>query len=243
MTSSKIKTHFNSTADYFFNNYVKSDSLGKELLGRYLKHILPLVRDKKVLEIGCGPGTFVREVSMYSRLIVGVDFSEEMLRIAKSENDERYFLEADALCLPFEDSFFEVVYCIRTFQHIPDYHLLLKEINRVLSDEGIVVFDFVNVLNPFGFVRAGLSRFPQFVYLRADKRSFIKRLCDDAHIKVLCSHPLQLFVDHSNINKYLPETFAKYVIKVIKHIDSDLNEKSLLANIALRHLLIGQKIN
>lgn len=243
MINSKIKLHFNSTADYYFNNYVKSDFLGEELLTRYLKHLLPLVKDKKVLEIGCGPGTFIREVSMFSKLIVGVDFSEEMLRIAKYTSNEEYLLEADALYLPFKNNFFDIVYCIRTFQHVPDYHVLLKEINRVLSYEGIVVFDFMNVFNPFGFIRSSLSHFSQFVYLRADKRSLINKLCNDAHIKVLYSYPLQLFVDYSNINKYLPETFAKLIIKAIKHIDSDLKEKSFMSNFALRHLLIGKKIN
>lgn len=237
----KIRNYFNATSSYYYDHYSKRGSLGEELLSRYLKFLSPLAKDKRVLEIGCGAGAFTSGISKVSRFSVGVDFAREMVQIAKTVNISDNLIVGDAFQLPFKDKAFEMVYFIRTFQHLTNRQAALNEAVRVLSDDGIVVFDFMNIINPLGFIRAFLSRFSKFVYLKADSCGGIKKICRQANIEVLNIYPLQLLLDSSNVKKYLPGGFGNFVTKLFKFSDFELRGNSFLGNFALRLLLVGKK--
>lgn len=238
----KIRDYFNATSNYYYDHYSKRGSLGEELISRYLKFLLPLAEDKRVLEIGCGAGTFTSEVSKVSKFYAGIDFAHKMVQIAKSVNINDNLMTGDAFHLPFKDKAFEMVYFIRTFQHLTNRQAALKEAGRVLSDDGIVVFDFMNIINPLSFIRMFLSRFSNFVYLRADSCGEIKRMCRQVNVEVLNIYPFQLLLDSSNVNKYLPGRFGKFFMSLFKLSDYKLKEGSFLGSFALRLLLVGQKI-
>lgn len=237
----KRKEHFDLSAESYYCNYARENSLGRGVRKKYLDIILPVVKDKRTLEIGCGPGTFIVEVSRLNNMTVGIDFSENMLRIAKNKNRFKNLLQADATSLPFKNESFEVVYIIRTLQHIPDYTLALSEINRVLLPRGIVLFDIINVMNPFGFIRSILFRPFESVYLRSDSHRGIYRICRNVKIEILQVYPIQLFIDLSNLNKYLPSFVSKFVSKIFNYLENKLSQASFYRRFALRLLFVGRK--
>src|SRR3954464_8524631 len=59
--------------------------------------------DKKVLDIGCGPGVFTARHARAGADVIGIDFSEQMIRTAKDQFPQIDFRVADAERLPFED--------------------------------------------------------------------------------------------------------------------------------------------
>jgi len=71
-----------------------------------------------------------------------VDFSENLIEIAKKRYPQLKFRTADALNLPFSPNFFDKVFSIAVLHHIPSKGLRLKfltEIKRVLKPGGSLV--------------------------------------------------------------------------------------------------------
>ncbi|MGQ9673624.1 MAG: class I SAM-dependent methyltransferase [Candidatus Aminicenantales bacterium] len=90
-----------------------------------------------VLDAGCGTGRLVpylREKIGSQGLLIETDFSEEMLRIARSRNRQErlFFVLADAGKTPFKEKIFDAVICFALFPHLPEKKAALKEFHRIL---------------------------------------------------------------------------------------------------------------
>jgi demethylmenaquinone methyltransferase/2-methoxy-6-polyprenyl-1,4-benzoquinol methylase len=98
-------------------------------------------RPQQVLDVACGTGDFVTavlEASPTSR-VIGLDFSEEMLHLARTKVSNATFVQGDVMALPFEDKRFDVVtvgFGLRNFVDIPR---ALAQIARVLKPGGRLV--------------------------------------------------------------------------------------------------------
>lgn len=96
------------------------------------------------LDIGCGNGRHLIPAAKRSKLVVGIDFSINMLRTCRNnlENSEirNYaLLQADARYLPFKDDCFDYVIFIASLHNIRgrDNRIrALKEMRRVLKERG-----------------------------------------------------------------------------------------------------------
>jgi len=95
----------------------------------------------EVLDVACGTGDFVHailEASPTSK-VVGLDFSEEMLRLARTRGYNATFQQGDVLALPFEDGRFDAVtvgFGLRNFSDMPK---ALSEMARVLKSGGRLI--------------------------------------------------------------------------------------------------------
>lgn len=95
----------------------------------------------RVLDVACGTGDFVCALVRASpgSEVTGLDFSEEMLRIARRRMPGASFVQGDALALPFEAEAFDAVtvgFGLRNFVDIPK---ALSEMARVLKPGGSLV--------------------------------------------------------------------------------------------------------
>lgn len=102
-----------------------------------------------VLEIGCGSGAFTTDVARVvgnGGIVYALDIEIKMLkqvanklnRVENNDIQNIRLIQASAYALPFSKEFFDVVYMVAVFQEIPDKERALKEINRVLKDNGIL---------------------------------------------------------------------------------------------------------
>jgi demethylmenaquinone methyltransferase/2-methoxy-6-polyprenyl-1,4-benzoquinol methylase len=106
--------------------------------------------DSPVLDLCCGTGdmTFAlrEQGGNDGPQVFGADFSHAMLERARSKALDKisptgkspapYWIEADALCLPFPDKHFSLVTSAFGFRNLVDYDGGLREIVRVLRPEG-----------------------------------------------------------------------------------------------------------
>ena len=98
--------------------------------------------NEKILDVGCGNGRLYELFKERTIDYYGVDFSEELIGIAGKRYPQFKFQVADAFNLPFPASFFDKVFSVAVFHHIPSKELrmkFLKEIKRVLKSEGSLV--------------------------------------------------------------------------------------------------------
>jgi ubiquinone/menaquinone biosynthesis C-methylase UbiE len=107
-----------------------------------------LKKGMKVLEVGPGNGRYTIAASKVlgpDGLIVTIDIQEKMIerviKKVKQENITNVHAEvADVYKLPYEDSYFDIVYMIAVINEIPDQKSALKEFHRVLKNDGLLVF-------------------------------------------------------------------------------------------------------
>lgn len=102
----------------------------------------------RVLDVGCGPGFYVRELLEVvgpDGSVVGVDASADMLAVAAKRAEGRgkvEFHEADATSLPVLDASFERALSVQVLEYVQDVSAALGEIHRALRPGGrVVVWD------------------------------------------------------------------------------------------------------
>ncbi|KAL7197412.1 hypothetical protein ACSBR2_020031 [Camellia fascicularis] len=101
---------------------------------------LGLKQGQKVLDVGCGIGGPLREISRFSdTYVTGINNNEyqitrgtELNRIAGVDNNCSY-VKADFMNMPFFDNSFDAIFAIEATCHAPDVVDCYKEIFRVLK--------------------------------------------------------------------------------------------------------------
>ena len=93
-----------------------------------------------VLNVACGPGYASGAAAARGATTVGIDFSENMIVLARKVFSELEFQIADAEDLPFADGSFDVVLINFGVLHFPDPDKALAEAYRVLKSGGRLAF-------------------------------------------------------------------------------------------------------
>jgi ubiquinone/menaquinone biosynthesis C-methylase UbiE len=75
----------------------------------------------RCLDIGCGGGHFVHGLLELGWQLVGVDDSDDQLRIARERHPEIELVCADANALPFPDESFDAAYSTFTHTDFDDF--------------------------------------------------------------------------------------------------------------------------
>ena len=102
---------------------------------------LNIIKDKKVLDLGCGSGRFTVALGLLgAKEIIGVDWGDDGLakgrELATAFGVQAEFLKMDILDLEFEDKSFDFIYCNGVTHHSESMEIATKELIRVLKDDG-----------------------------------------------------------------------------------------------------------
>lgn len=99
------------------------------------------------LDVACGSGKLTAELAGIAGgdgRVVGLDFSPQMLEVARRDHPRIEFLEGDALTLPFEDASFDASTIAFGLRNLADPVRGLREMLRVVRPGGrSVVLEFV----------------------------------------------------------------------------------------------------
>lgn len=90
----------------------------------------------KLLDVACGTGMVAQAASQRGANPVGIDFSKEMISIAKKKFPAIEFIVGDAQSLPFADENFDCVAMNFGLMQVPDADRALREANRILKHGG-----------------------------------------------------------------------------------------------------------
>ncbi|MBU1131019.1 class I SAM-dependent methyltransferase [Patescibacteria group bacterium] len=141
------KNNYNKIAEHFSQTrYAPWAEF--ELFSKYIKE------GQKILDLGCGNGRlFFSYLKDFKVEYYGLDNSEKLIEIAKNKNpkiqetsNKQYpnpkFQTGEMTTLPYKDNYFDLIFCIATFHHLPTKVLRLKtlsEIRRVLKPGGYLL--------------------------------------------------------------------------------------------------------
>ena len=134
----KIKSMFEEIAVYYdkVNNLI---SFGTHYLIKYLCiKDLDIQPRSMVLDLCCGTGDFTKLINkIYPRAkVIGLDFSPEMLKLAKIKNPKGVFLQADCTNIPFPEKEFQFATIGFGLRNIQDRQKAISEIYRILETDG-----------------------------------------------------------------------------------------------------------
>ena len=112
---------------------------------RKIISLFPELRDKIVLDIGCGSGFYsLAAFRKNCKDAVLIDISSVCVKSASLNFAENTGLNpkvliADATALPFRENYFDFVLCIDLIEHVKEDIVLLQEIKRVLKRNGLLL--------------------------------------------------------------------------------------------------------
>ena len=93
-----------------------------------------------VLDVACGPGHLAAAASARGAIEHGLDFSAEMVGVARGVHPEVVLTEGDAEDLPYPDSTFHAVVSSFGIHHVPRPEFALAECMRVLKPGARIAF-------------------------------------------------------------------------------------------------------
>ncbi len=114
---------------------------------------LDLKQDDRILDLCCGHGRHALELARRSfKNVEGLDISKYLISVARKCASEEglnvKFTEGDARCLPYPNDCFDAVLILGNsfgyFEDVNDDLIVLKEVYRVLKQQGRILIDLTN---------------------------------------------------------------------------------------------------
>ncbi|MBI2304568.1 MAG: class I SAM-dependent methyltransferase [Chloroflexi bacterium] len=102
---------------------------------------------KKILDVGCGIGTYLARFRAFSPQVYGVDIDRD--KVKQGSRELPYLATACAENLPFQDGVFDVILLHEVLEHVTDDGEALQEAYRVAKEGGRIVIYVPNRLYPF----------------------------------------------------------------------------------------------
>jgi len=135
---------------------------GQERRLQLIRDRIPL-QDRRVLDVGCGLGQYVRRIRQLPADSYGIDI--EAARVTEGAARTPGLMLASADALPFATASFDVILLNEVIEHVADEHATLRETARVLAPGGHLVIYAPNRGFPFethGVRWRGRYRFGNF---------------------------------------------------------------------------------
>lgn len=220
---------------------------------RKMIHGLDPKTGDKILDVGCGDGFYLFLLSNLGikLRLYGTDFDPLALKSAKSilKGKKIPLKQADLMKkLPFKDNFFNKVVMSEVAEHLPNDVKGLKEIKRVLKNDGILCLTVPNANYPFmwdplnkimetvtgNHIKDGFWAGLWFNHIRLYTVDQMKAVVEKAKLKVQTAEALTFWClpfNHHLVNigariVYKKGTSEKFVQAVSKyHVDQPLSLK------------------
>ena len=137
---------------------------------------------RRVLDVGCGPGTNTHHFA--DTVYLGVDHNPQYIDYARKRHG-REFLVADITTWDFDDQVFDCILVNSFLHHIdtPNVRKILSHLDKLLSDDGRV--------HVFDLVLPERTSIPRFL-ARLDRGDYPRPLGDWRHLLSERFHPMVL---------------------------------------------------
>ena len=118
----KTKITFNHIKELLFNDF-------------------DLIKNKNIIEIGCGSGRYSEYLQKYSKNLLICDYSNAIYYNDTRKKNNVEAIRADLFNLPDFKNKFDVVFCRGVLQHLPDPLKGIEVLHSLVDKDGIVIFD------------------------------------------------------------------------------------------------------
>lgn len=135
---------------YYDNKYFKTSNFGSLSNNIYRiqigKAFLELKHpDGKALDIGCGDGSLLLIMKRLGWDVHGVDISNSAVKLAKDKLGTENIFTGNLKDCQFPSNFFDVISLRHVLEHLHEPYKSLKEIRRILKEDGVLSITVPNV--------------------------------------------------------------------------------------------------
>lgn len=131
----------------FFNSYKQlretDDNFNILLEQPAMMKLLPEIKDRAVLDLGCGFGdNCFYFADNDAEKVVGVDISEKMLSLASEKNSHKNirYINMSMADISSINEKFDLIYSSLVFHYIEDFKKLCKDMHNLLNKNGVLLF-------------------------------------------------------------------------------------------------------
>ncbi len=149
-----IRKFWDRITNFYYKNYGEFLPYSEKKV--YLK-LIGNLKNKKIIDLGCGSGTFSVFLANKGATVFGIDFSIQQIKLAKKNLRKRkrvrnrlFFITKDIEYLKgFKDQSFDIAISVHTIHYVNNLNKSLKEIYRILKPGGKLIF---SISHPFNHV-------------------------------------------------------------------------------------------
>jgi ubiquinone/menaquinone biosynthesis C-methylase UbiE len=115
----------------------------------------------RILDLGCGPGELIEEFfNKFENIdVTGVDFSEKMLEISQKRNHRAKHIKMDVSDLHNLKDKYNIIICTHSLPYYKEPEKVMKELNRLLEDDGTIYMGFASGENSYDKFALGFVKF------------------------------------------------------------------------------------
>lgn len=119
------------------------------------------IKDKKIVEFGCGAGRFLDLIKNDSSFVVGLDMSisVEVARENFEDSDNILIVQGDVLNPPFKEGVFDVAYSIGVFHHTPNPQKAFVEMSNTVKSGGLTICCVYPKIGLYSYFSVHMYRF------------------------------------------------------------------------------------
>lgn len=184
---------FQVPADYY--SKVDNNIFQRYWHGNKLKFVRSFIEKKpsKVLDVGCADGAFINKLSKTfpKTKFYGIDCYSKAIKNGRKRYSQLNLRVADSHKLPFKDKSFNLLISTETLEHVVDPDKTIRELKRVMKDDGSIIIELDS--------GSWLFRFVWYFW----KKFFKGKVWKDSHL-------------HFFDIKILEALFKKHNLKIIK---------------------------
>ncbi len=217
------------------------------------------IKGKRILDLACGEGYNTRILAKKGAKVIGVDFSEEMIKLARqTEKGDRlgirYYVSDSANLKELENEHFDAVTCFMALMDIERYKDTISEVARVLRKKGKFVFSITHPCFEFGATIDGESlaewKYEEGTENSVDKKALHLEIrkyfgitkCEVTWDMKRLVEPFQTTAFHRTLTDYF-QTLYKNGFAVTRLNEPKPTSKGISAHPSLRkHMLIPHSI-
>ena len=139
----------------FFNKSYKQ--IEKKIAYRRFRYIAKYVKGKRVLDIGCN-GALILKFFNRKFDYTGIDVCKTTNKILKRRRIKVKNIDVSREKIPFPDKFFDTVIMAEIVEHLENPFFAIKEVKRVLKDDGLLIGTTANTYNIQSFIFSFISK-------------------------------------------------------------------------------------
>ena len=123
-------------------------------------------KNKNVLDLGCGIGTYTQYAKRWSKLCLGLDLSRRWLKYAKSKASDLDLICADAHNIPLRDRSLDIVVSVGLLEYV-ERVIVIREMKRILTHGGKLIVSVPNKYSAY--------RYPAKLFCKLFRKEYIPK--------------------------------------------------------------------
>ena len=170
--SQRLKKHYKDWAEEYDNDLNEWGYAYPKKIKKILKNHINLNKNSKILDAGCGTGYVGQAlVDLKFKHIIGLDYSSDMLKVARSKNIYKKLLcESLTKRTSIESNQFDLIICtgVLTSGHVGPK--AIKELIRLAKPRGYLILSISEkIFSKLGFEEELKKRTKQYRYINLSR--------------------------------------------------------------------------